>query len=270
MHPAASSQPVALITGASRGIGAATARLLAQQGYALVLAARSGDALAALAEELAHPDRPILVVPTDVCDPAALRELARRALERFGHVDVLIHNAGVVRPGVVVAELGDDDVQVTISTNLLAAITLTRALLGSMLARRSGAIIFVDSVGGHIGLPSAALYSTTKFALRGFAAALGREVATANIKVTVLCPGFIRTALMEPVFSAVPWLPMGRPEDAARAIMRVLRHPRREVVTPGYYRVFIWLERSLPWLLDPVARLYMARVLPRVRKGVRR
>jgi short-subunit dehydrogenase len=215
---------VALVTGASRGIGAATARALARRGYALVLAARSADALADLSAELQREGCPTLVVPTDVRRAEDRERLVRTTLDHFGRVDVLINNAGVVNPGVVVADLSNDDVELLVDTNLLAPIALTRAILPGMIARRSGAIIFVASVGGHIGLPSAALYSTTKFGLRGFALALRREVARHNVTVAIISPGFLRTRLTEPVleiFGRVP-LPMGGPERAAAAIVAAL------------------------------------------------
>jgi short-subunit dehydrogenase len=257
-------QAVALVTGASRGIGAATARSLALRGYALALAARSADALTRLADELSALDCPVLVVPTDLRCPDEVRRLAELTLERFGQVDVLINNAGFLNPGVVVARLLDEDVSATLATNLSAPIELTRSILPSMLARGRGTIIFVDSVGGHISLPSAALYSTTKFGLRAFASALRREVAQAGVSVSIVSPGFIRTEMTQTVRQALlpgSHLLMGEPEQVAQAIVGAIDRPRREVVVPGYYRLFIWLEHSCPWFMDLVARIYVRQIL---------
>jgi short-subunit dehydrogenase len=263
-------RPVALITGASRGIGAATARLLAARGYALVLAARSEAALTALAAGLAAAAGvPVAVVPTDVRSAAALRHLADAALARFGRVDVLLHNAGVVHPGVLVAELDDEQVAAVLQTNLLAPIELTRALLPAMLGRGSGWIGFVSSVGGQIALPSAAMYSATKAGMDGFAHALRREVGGRGIAVSVISPGFVRTRLTEEVerlFGGLR-LPMDRPETVARAILRSIDRRRPRVIVPVHNVAFIWLERNAPWLMDIVAGLYLRRVLARARAG---
>ena len=242
--------PVALITGASRGIGAATARELARRGYALVLAARSADALEALAGELSAAGCPTLPIAIDLQDPREVRRLAHRALGRFGRVDVLVNNAGVGM-GDVVARVTSDEIERMLTTNLIAPITLTRALLPGMLARRSGSIIFVASVAGQIGLPRSALYSASKFGLRGFALSLRREVLRRGVGVTVVSPGFIDTAMT----STLRGVPKASAQQVARAIAGAVTHPRREIVVPGYYRLFIWLDRRLPGLLDLVLGL---------------
>jgi NAD(P)-dependent dehydrogenase (short-subunit alcohol dehydrogenase family) len=126
-------RPVALITGASRGIGAATAAELARRGYALVLAARSGHDLHEVARALEAAGGSCHTVPTDVRRKTDLERLARAALERFGRVDVLIHNAGIVIPGRCVSDLTDETVADVIGTNLMAPIELTRALLPPMI-----------------------------------------------------------------------------------------------------------------------------------------
>src|SRR5438128_4477077 len=235
-------RPVALITGASRGIGAATARELARRGYGLALAARSTTDLQALAAELSASGSPALPIPTDMRRPEELRRLARLTLDHFGRVDALVNNAGIGGNDRPVVRLADEDIDSTIETNLLAPITLTRALLPGMLERRSGAIVFIASVAGHIGLPTSALYSTTKFGLRGFANALRREVRRQGVCVTIVSPGFIATAMTE----GIRGIPMPSPDRIARTVADALVHPRREVVVPGYYWLAIWLERMLP------------------------
>jgi short-subunit dehydrogenase len=239
--------PVALITGASRGIGAATARELAQRGYALVLAARSVGPLTTLAGELSRTGAAALPIPTDLRSRDDIQRLARLALAHFGRVDALIHNAGIGgdRP---IAQIADATVTTIIDTNLRAPIELTRALLPGMLERRRGAIIFVGSVVGHIGIPSSAIYSASKFGLRGFAHGLRREVAQHGIGVTIISPGFIKTEMTR-------WmgdLPFPGPEIVAQAIANAIARPRREVFVPRYYRLLVWLEHLLPGLADVV------------------
>ncbi len=240
---------VALITGASRGIGAATARELAQRGYALVLAARSAGPLATLAAELSRSGAPALPIPTDLRSIDEIHRLTRLALAHFGRIDALIHNAGTGgdRP---IAQVGGQAVATIIDTNLRAPIELTRALLPGMLERRRGAIVFVASVVGHIGMPSSAIYSASKFGLRGFAHGLRREVAHHGIGVTVISPGFIKTDMTR-------WmgdLPLPGPAIVARAIADALVRPRRELFVPGYYRLLVWLEHLLPGVADVALR----------------
>src|SRR5262249_8697173 len=138
-----------------------------------------------------------------------------------------------------------------IATNLLAPIALTRLLLPDMLARRRGAIVFVASVAGQIALPGSVIYSTTKFGLRGFALGLRREVAWRGVGVSLVSPGFIDTAMTE----TLRYFPKARPEMVARAIADAIERPRREVFVPGYYRLFVWLDRLLPGLVDLALRL---------------
>lgn len=241
--------PVALITGASRGIGAATAVGLAERGYRLVLAARSAPLLAALAGTLTRAGCPALPVPTDLQQLGQVERLARLALAHFGRVDVLVHNAGVGSPGPIIRTT-DQDINQVLTTNLIAPIALTRALLPGMLARRQGSIMFVASIAGSIGLPASAVYSSSKFGLRGFAFALRREVAHQGIGVTVVSPGFIDTDMTR----ELRWVPKAPPECVAQAIVEAIDCSHREVFVPDYYRFFIWLDRTAPGLLDKVLR----------------
>ncbi len=240
-----SHPPVALITGASRGIGAATARELAQRGYALVLAARSSGPLEALAAELSRSSVPALPIPTDLRSVDEIERLARLALAHFGRIDALIHNAGIGGDQPI-AQVDSQTIATIIDTNLRAPIELTRALLPSMLDRRRGTIIFVASVIGHIGMPSSAIYSASKFGLRGFAHGLRREVAHRGIGVTIISPGLIKTHMTRWMGN----LPLPSPAIVARAIANTIEHPRREVFVPRYYRLLVWLEQLLPGVAD--------------------
>ena len=242
-------RPVALITGASRGIGEATARELARRGYRLALAARSAGPLETLAAELSRNSAPALPIPTDLCDNRAIERLVRLALTHFGRVDALIHNAGIGGHGLV-ARMAAGAPAATIGTNLLAPIELTRLLLPHMLERGSGNIVLIASVAGHIGLPTSATYSASKFGLRGFAHALRREVAHRGVGVTIISPGFIRTDMTRWMGN----LPLPGPPIVARTIARALERPRREVFVPGYYRLLVWLEHLLPGVADAALR----------------
>ena len=266
-----SVRPVALITGASRGIGAATAKELARRGYTLVLAARSEPDLREIARELASTGACCHIVPTDLRRREHVEELARTALARFGAVDALIHNAGVAFPMQWLLELTQDNVADVIETNLLAPIELTRRLLPAMIERRSGFIAFIGSVGGHVALPAGAPYSASKFGLRGFAGALRREVKRHGIKVSIISPGFVSTRLTEELrkVTARLRLHMLSTDHVAKVIADAIDRPRREIVVPGYYRIFSWIERALPFIIDRISDWLLAALKGQSREPVR-
>jgi len=232
---------IVVITGASSGIGEATARRLARSGHRLVLAARRAERLQALAAELA-PLTEVLVVQADVSDPQSLGYLAQQAGERFGSIDVWINNAGI----------GDDSpwwegspetVTRTIATNFTAPILGAHAALKWMLPQRRGHIINIGSVAGHVAVTG--VYSATKYGLRGHTHALRRELAPYGIAVSLVSPGFIRTEMTTQVK-----FPMPPADVVAEVIERLLRRPRREVVVPGWYRPFIAFTKLFPSLID--------------------
>ncbi|HEY3368740.1 MAG TPA: SDR family NAD(P)-dependent oxidoreductase [Symbiobacteriaceae bacterium] len=232
---------VVVITGASSGIGEATARLLAREGHKLALAARRVERLEALAAELAGLTD-VLVVRADVAQPADLEDLARQAGERFGAIDVWINNAGIGN-GPPWYEQDPAAIARVIDTNLTGPILGARAALPWMRKQGSGLIINIGSVAGSIG--TAGVYSATKFGLRGFSESLRREVARFGVKVAHVSPGFIRTEMTASVRMRMP-----SADVAARVIARLIRRPKREVVVPGWYRMLIALNRISPALVD--------------------
>ncbi len=240
---------VVVITGASSGIGAATARELAARGHRLVIAARRAERLEALAEELAAMAE-VLPVPVDVTHPESVRALAGRAVERFGRLDVWINNAGVGQ-GPAWWHLEPAELRRLIDTNLTAAILAAQAAVPYMIRQGGGHLINVASVAGHVGV--AAVYSATKFGLRGHSEALRRELRPYGIHVSLVSPGFVRTEMT----AGYPG-PMASAERVARAIARLLHHPRREVVVPGWYRTFIYFNRLAPGLVDRLVARYLA------------
>jgi short-subunit dehydrogenase len=244
-------RPVALVTGASRGIGAATARELARRGYALALAARSAAELNALAAELTRGGAPALAVPTDMSRPDEVERLARVALAHFGRVDVLVNNAGVGGHGRRFARMAPEDLHHMLAVNFTAPVILTRALLPAMLERRNGAIVFVGSVAGRVALPGSALYSATKYGLRGLAHAVRREVKGRGVRVTLVAPGFIDTTMTRDLHN----VPKVGAEPVARVIADAIDRPRREIFVPWYYRIGVLLDGLAPWLGDAVLRM---------------
>jgi NADP-dependent 3-hydroxy acid dehydrogenase YdfG len=239
---------VAIVTGASSGIGAATARELARRGARLALAARRADELEARAQAIIAAGGEAIAVPTDVADAVQVARLAERAVAAFGRVDILVNNAGIdLAEAEWLAGAAPEDIARMVNVNLLAAMLLTRAVLPGMLARRHGAIIAVASVSGI--LPVDPLYSGTKFGLRGFMFGLRRQIGGRGVSVSVVSPGYIRTPL-----TTGRRFPMPGPDLVARTIADLVTHPRREVVVPRIYRAAIWFDRVFPQVADLALR----------------
>ena len=237
-----------ILTGASSGIGEATARHLASQGHRLVLAARRGDRLEALAREINPTGKRVIAAPTDVTRREDLEALVARARGIFGPVDALVNNAGVSDSTNGLRgrwwQYDADAARAMFETNLLSAVELSRLVLPDMLEHRSGSIINVGSVAGRVAFST--LYSATKFGLRGFSMGLRRELLGTGVHVSLVAPGFIKTAMT----SWGPPVPMPEPIVVARAIADLLERPRAEVIVPGWYRPLAWLETLAPALGD--------------------
>jgi 3-oxoacyl-[acyl-carrier protein] reductase len=183
---------VALITGASRGIGEATAITLGQAGASVVATARTEEDLAHLVERLARLGAQALAVTADLTREEDVARLKSAAFERFGRVDVLVNNAGVGKYGPLSA-LTVADYDWMMNTNMRASFLCTSAFLPAMLERREGWVIFVASVAGLKGLPNESVYCATKFAQVGFAQALDYETREHGVKVSVVAPGGVHT-----------------------------------------------------------------------------
>jgi short-subunit dehydrogenase len=239
---------IIVLTGASSGIGEATARQLAAEGHTLVIAARRIERLQGLAAELGAQ---VHVFAADLSQPVQVQALADFAAERCGRIDVWINNAGMGGSFVGSWAKGTDWTRQILDTNLLGPIVSVAAAVPHM--KGGGHFINIASVAGHIG--TSPLYSATKWGLRGLSEGLRRELAPQGIKVSIVSPGFVRSEMTAARGSKLPG-----PEIVAKAIANVIKRPRREVVVPGYYRLLIWLERLLPAALsDQVVRKVVMR-----------
>lgn len=233
---------VALVTGASSGIGAATAHELARRGAWAILAARRTDRLAEQVAAITAAGGQASALQVDMADLASVERLAREAEAVYGRIDILVNNAGIgwSEP---FPDMAPEGIATTLATNLTGPILLTRLLLPGMRRRRSGAIICVASVAGHIATDP--IYSATKFGLRGFALSLRRKLKSSGVSVSVVSPGFIRTEMTQRRRTRMPG-----PELIANTIAGLVERPRREVVAPAIYRAAIALETLAPWLMD--------------------
>lgn len=210
---------VALITGASRGIGAAIARNLSAKGVRLGLASRSGDDLGMDG---------VVAMPADVRDQAALRAVAAATAERFGGIDILVVNAGVGAYGPFL-ELPDDQMEEMIDVNVKGALYAIKATLPYLLKSDAGEIVTIASEAGRRGLPNEAVYCASKFAQVGLTRALDHELREQGIRCTNVCPGGVSTdfAMGRGRTPEMPALDgMMRPDDVAEVVEFVLTRNR--------------------------------------------
>ena len=218
------SGKVAVVTGASRGIGRQTALTLAGAGAHVVLTSR-GDASGAVAAEITAAGGQALAVAADVADGEAVQRVIETTLEHFGRLDILVNNAGITRDQLLL-RMKREDWDAVVATNLTGTFLCTQAVLKTMLKQRSGRIISISSVVGQSGNPGQTNYAATKAGIIGFSKALAREVASRSITVNVVAPGLIDTDMTRDISSdaqanwasSIPLGRLGTPEDVAAAV----------------------------------------------------
>ncbi len=226
---------VAVVTGASSGIGRATATAFASKGAAVVLAARRAEALAEVARECEQLGGRALVVPTDVTDSKAVDELARRAVEEFGRIDIWVNNAGVGLFGRL-EDAPPDEYRKVIETNLFGTIHGMRAVLPYLRRQGRGVIVNNASVYGKVGAAYLSAYTTSKFGVVGLSESMRQELlADRGIAVTTVLPSSIDTPFFQHAANHMgravkPLRPVYDADKVAKAIVRQARRPRREVI----------------------------------------
>ena len=215
---------VAVVTGASRGIGRAIATRLAAQGATVVAAAR-GDNAAGTAEEITTAGGKAEAAAVDVSDTATVEALVSGTLARHGRIDILVNNAGITKDQLML-RMKRDDWDSVIATNLTGTFALTQAVLKPMIRQKGGRIICISSVVGQSGNAGQANYAASKAGIIGFAKAVAQEVASRNITVNVVAPGMVDTDMTRAITettrdewaSRIPLKRLGTPDDIAAAV----------------------------------------------------
>jgi 3-oxoacyl-[acyl-carrier protein] reductase len=222
--------PVAIITGGTRGIGLAIAHRLAKDGYDLVLSYRGDEEVAAAAKQEIEPyGHRLLVVASDVSQPDDAGTLIETTINEFGKLDALINNAGITRDTLIM-RMSEDDWDAVLSTNLKGAFLCSKAALRPMLRQRSGRIVNLTSVVGLVGNAGQANYAAAKAGLVGLTKSTAKEVGSRGITVNAIAPGFIDTRLTEvlpqemkdTLLKNIPLGRLGSPDDVSGAVAFLL------------------------------------------------
>jgi 3-oxoacyl-[acyl-carrier protein] reductase len=225
MTPKFLTDKVALVTGASRGLGKAIALALAAEGASIAAVARSEDALAETLSDIRATGGEAQAYALDVSDEAAVEAAIEKITARFEHIDILVNNAGVTRDGLLM-RMKSEDWDTVLDTNLKGAFLLTKPVGRLMVRQRAGRIVNISSVIGLMGNAGQANYAASKAGLIGFTKSVAREFASRSITCNVVCPGFIDTDmtkglgddLRKMLLSKIPLARLGQPEDVAGVV----------------------------------------------------
>jgi short-subunit dehydrogenase len=277
---------VAVITGGSRGLGLALAERLGREGAKLALSARDGEELARardllLQRHCVRNPEDIFLFPADLRKPEEAEDLIRQTTQRFGQVDILINNAGIITVGPLVCQTLED-FRDAMETNFFSGLHCTLAALPQMLTRRDGAIVNIASIGGKIAVPHLLPYVASKFAIVGFSEGLNAELRGKGIRVTTVCPGLMRTgshlnaqfngaAAREyswfSVAAGMPGLSISV-RSAARKIVAAISRGKREITITPQAMVAARLGNAMPVVTSWVLQL-MNIALPSAPLGLR-
>jgi len=242
---------VVWITGASSGIGAALAKEYHGKGASVILSARRKEKLEELATELKER---VAVLPMDVTNIDEMDVIHTKAVSFFGPIDILINNAGISQRGAVI-DTSIDVVQRIMEVNFIGNIAVTKAVLPSMIARKSGSIVVISSLVGKLSTPFRSTYSASKHALHGYYDSLRAEVAKDNVQITLICPGYIKTEISLHALNAEGGKHGKMDENQAQGmdvdicaqkIVKAVDSKKREFLVGGKETNYVLIRRFLP------------------------
>jgi short-subunit dehydrogenase len=261
---------IAIITGASGGIGRATALAFADQGASVVLLSRNRDRLENLAGEIrAKTHRESLLLPADVRSPAEIQKGIEQVMDRYGRIDYLVNGAGIIsyKPFL---ELSLDELDAMMSVNYFGTVACVRAVLPVMLRQKTGHIVNIASTAGRRGFPMETGYCASKFAVVGFSEALRMELHGTGVCVSVLCPGIVDTPMARDFLS----LPGIREEvhplstkQIASWVLKAVAEERVEVILPFSTKMVIRLNSVAPRLADWIIGRRVKRIAALIEKS---
>lgn len=247
------------ITGASSGIGESLAYTFAKQGYNIIISGRNTEALNKVKQNCNNSSR-VEIIPLDIANHNSIPSIAQQVISTFGTIDILVNNAGVSQRSLAVETSFDVDKSI-IDTNLLGTIALTKAILPAMIKNKSGHIATVSSLMGKIGTPLRSSYAASKHGLHGFFDSLRAEVKDQNIKVTIVCPGFVRTNISLNALTATGEKQATmdektnaglNPDIVAERILKAIKKQKEEVNIGGIEILAVYVKRFFPALFSKI------------------
>lgn len=255
------TQPVIWITGASSGIGEATAKRFSEKGYSLILSARKINELERVKKECKNSDS-IRILPLDLADNSDFEKKTKEAISFFGQVDILLHNGGISQRSMIQETKLEVDRKL-MEVNYFGTVALTKALLPHFIQRKAGQFAVVTSLVGKFGSPFRSAYAASKHALHGFFETLRAEHHQDGISVTLICPGFIQTQVSVNALTA-DGSPLGEmdeaqakgmsPEKCAKKIFEAIRYQKEEVYIGGKETLAVYLKRFFPRIFSIILR----------------
>ena len=254
--------PVVIITGASSGIGEATALTLASNGYRVVIAARRKDRLEAIAEQIRKIGGEVLPLELDLSQVEQIRDLVEETRNVFGRIDVLVNNAGSARHLWLDEQSLEDDIQTQLHVNLIGMIQLTRLVIPEMVAMGSGQVIHMSSIASWVAIPTYTVYNASKFGSRGFMSSLRRELRGTGVTISEIFPGAVDTEFgQDPDVSwktttVTPKIALLSPQSVADQILKMIQRRKTRSVIPGFMWLAIWGDAHFPGFIGWVLSKY--------------
>lgn len=253
---------VVWITGASSGIGEALVKLFSANGAKIVLSARREDELIRVKNAALLGEEQCMIIPFDLSDSKNANELAKKVIAKYGRIDILINNGGISQRSLA-SETSFEVYRRIMEVNFFGTIALTKAVLPYMIAQNSGNIVAMSSLMGKVGFYNRTGYAASKHALHGFFDSLRMEILDHNIKVLLVCPGYVKTNIslnaLNSTGKAHAIMDSNQEngmsaEECAAAIIKGIQNNKKEIILGGKEVVAVWIKRFFPGLFFIIAK----------------